>query len=459
MSRSYERVPIEVWKYILDAVIDNTLLLSTNPFEFDWQPSLVLEDWNNDATSYCNNLTELSERHTGCSAKCQFRCVWNTLRLVCHSWKQFADSPAVKNRHLQLDLRVSIEASRMEDILLAKRLRILSFSKFLIEFCGSLEGAIEGGAVFNSEIILDTGGWFTNQIIGTHPSSFPYLTTLSLEPSDDAQTTIPPEKLNQVLRSLPSLRHFLFQSDDQYEFSKDGILQLPNLRTLSISSGNPLQDLHLSEWKLPSLTHLRLWGLPLRTSDSSPYGLVDYLQAHGKSLLYLSIKIQSSPEVLPPYFQIWLDCPKVRHLEVPFSFLFAGGHFVVPPKRHPVERLVNTLDREISYGVQVPVNGFLGHFARFCLAARSLRCITESHLWVHALTHVEPVSGGAESDEQISPMAVSSQLTYILAHKIEAYGIRFEDKIGLSLKEGRELWAQTQTKRKLPVNDPPVLLL
>ncbi|KAG8797349.1 hypothetical protein FRC17_007758, partial [Serendipita sp. 399] len=122
------------------------------------------------------------------------------------------------------------------------------------------------------------------------------------------------------------------------------------------------------------------------------------------------------------------------------------------------------MNREVTFGVQPPVNAFLGHFARFCLAARKLRCITESHLWANALHYVEPVprkngDEGEGEDGWKSPMAASCQLLYVLAHKIEAYGVRFEDASGLSLKEGRERWIQSHDRLKVPVNDPPVLLV
>ena len=423
---------------ILEWVIDSLLLFSVDPYEYDWHPKTRRSDWTCVMHIVDPETKEIWWGRTDRPAMRQFRATRAKLRLVCKAWKTFADSPSVEHRCVRLCM-ISPETDPLQParIIKAKRLEVLNGLIPPVEGAGDLViSAIEQIKSFSAEIILDTGGMFTSAVLCNLQHLFPHLRALFLDLSEDVIPEFQIRKLDSLLWKLDSLTCLIMRVGPFFYLSDDTVLQLPHLRTLSISSATVLGEMYMDAWELPSLEHLEFGVL----SDSSACKRL--LDRHGQKLRYLSLYFSEAP-VLFGSFRILHNCPHLLYLGIPLASLWTDATLQTS---HPLLRLVNTATGSAYSRWSFGPLAFFTNAMRFCATTPRLQTITDDHSWVSLLPKVD--QDPEEADASLFPDTPefkvrkfgieAAQVTYLLSSKLDSLGIRYEDREFLTVEQGKD---------------------
>lgn len=435
ITKSFERVPVEIWEYILRLVMDETLLLSSDPFNDDRKAFKVPDDW----ICPMYDIDEEKNLYWGMKdqpAMRQFRRLRALLRLVCKSWKRFADSPAIENCIVRLCVPSHPDEDIQPDLLIkAKRIELVDPRRNpnqVIE--GVIKRTVEEKRIFEAEIIIDIGGLLSMQFLRKHPTNFPYLTSLHVDLTNPSITTFTDYEFDGIFTKLPNLGCLSVRLDKRLILPVNDF-RLLNLVSLSLSSTS-LQGLSFGMWRTPKLRHLKLDGMRCPTH---PARFSKYVWRFGTHLTYLSLT--------PDYHigswdlsmsVIWTHCPNIVHLEIPLHTI--RREITLPPKGWPLTHLVNTSTKPLAC-VDFDQPGldfmtFYGHMITFCLSCRMLKVITDAHVWLDVMFHVyAPLR---KNSDEMPPDYYPSKAeqatedtanaTIILARKLEMIHIRYEDK-------------------------------
>lgn len=435
VAKSFERVPIEIWEYILVLVIDETLLLSLDPFKYNWQAFSIPGDWicpmydvDEDKNLYWGMKDQPAMR--------QFRRLRALLRLVCRSWKRFADSQTIENRIIRLCVPSHPEENMQPELLvMARRIEVVDPRRNpnqIIE--GVIKRTVDEKRIFNAEIIIDIGGLLSMQFLRMRPMSFPYLTSLHIDLTKPAVAPCSDYELDGIFTKLPNLSCLIVNLDKRLILPVNDF-RFFNLVTLSLSSPS-LQGLSFGTWRIPKLKHLRLDGMRCPTH---PARFAKYIWRFGRNITYLSL----TPDYhIGPWelnlHTIWTHCPAITHLEIPLYLICDEKQ--VPPKEWPLTHLVNTSANSLAHHeikrAILDLMAFYGEIASFCLGCRNLKAITDVHVWLDTMIHVyAPISHKTTSDELPESLRKveqakedSAHATIVIGRKLEMMGIRYEDK-------------------------------
>lgn len=434
-KKACEQIPNEIWRMILEWVIDSLLLFSTDPFEYDWHPETRRGDWTCVMHIVDPDTKEIWWGIKDRPAMSQFRATRAKLRLVCKAWKTFADSPSVEHRCMRLCMAsTATDVLKPSTILKARRLEVLNSPAE--GAVGLIASTIEQAKTFSTEIILDTGGMFTSEILSNRQHLFPHLRVLFLDLSEDDIPIAHIQSFDSLLCKLECLTCLIMHVAPFFPLPDQGLLRLPHLRTLSITCIGGLGELYMDAWVLPSLEHLELGVLPEPTESQR------FLHRHGHNLRYLSLQFVEPP-IFPSFSAAGVlhSCPRLLYLGYPLSVLWRNLDL---QSTHPLLRLVNTSYR-MSYTGFSPLH-FFADVMRFCASTPRLQTITDSHSWLSVLPMVDQDPDEVEGDVTLDSHLFqtrkfdiqSAQAIYILASKLDSLGIRYEDGDSLTVDQGRE---------------------
>lgn len=434
MSKSFERLPVEVWEHILYLVVDSTLLLSLDPFKCDQHAFRIPDDW----VCPMYDIDEDSDLYWGMKdqpAMRQFRRLRARLRLVCRNWKRFADLPSIEHRIARLCSSGDREETMSSEMLVAaKRIEFVDPRRNpRQQIDGLVREAVESGQDFNAEIVIDVGGLLSIKVLRQAPQRFRYLSALHIDISDIREDSLSEYKLHGIFAHYPlvflsilSHKRIMLPVDD---------FRLSRLVSLNLCSDS-LQGLGFGMWKLPKLRHLRLSGL---RNPAHPTRFVKYLWRFGAGLTYLSLTPNYHWDLWNiSISSIWKQCPKLEHLEIPLYLVLK--EFDLPPVNWPLTHLVNTIEGSMSSEIwnsqnaSQDVMSFYGHIIRFCHGCPRLAVITDGHIWSDVLIRVYAPMSETMKDSTSPQVAIEqakeneANATFTLARKLDAIGIRYEDR-------------------------------
>ncbi|PVF99555.1 hypothetical protein CPB86DRAFT_783682 [Serendipita vermifera] len=399
-------LPIEIWEHILKHVIFNTLLLSTAPLDYPWRFTEVVYDWVwlMDIVFVCGT-EEL--RSKGMK---EFQQTRNQLRLVCRSWKRYADSPRIDTLSIQV-FTFGNGNPPINRILSARRLEVVHRRNGPVpKIEGALAQMLMEKKTFSTSLLIDQEGVVTYNILRNHPHLFPCLTALHIDISNGISTAL---DLKSTLPRLTCLTCLSIYFPHTFIFT-EGMFDLPNLTTLSLHFHHHLSNLHVHTWYLPSLRHLRLLGILMMFLEDDP---IESVFAISPQLQTLSLVPHDQP---PSSFPIslnplWIQCPRIARIQAPLSSIW----FSEIPLGQSLTHLVH-LD-------PVPLADYIPVFAKaksnkslqaliveIISPARGLHTITDSHSW--------------------SKLAPNSPV-HVVARELGALGIRYEDLGGRTREE------------------------
>lgn len=420
LLRAWERLPVELWGYILDYTIDSTLLLTLNHYSTSLPLcSTLRQDWicpMYEIDDFLNVYWGMKDQ----VAMREFRLLRARMREVCRSWKEFVDSPAVEHRIVRLCPSGGEGQITSKMLVKSRRLEMLDPLKDpSLPPRGVIKEALDQGLSFETRIVLDIGGFFSHQILKNHVNQFSDLQTLFLDFS-----SVPHVFLGDTLSYLPSLTS-LYLVIEPTCFLPDETFRLPNLRTLDImSSQASLPSLSFATWSFP-LRHLRLWSL-----DSMEFFRLLYVLPNiGSNLRYLSLDIQGNSRT--GISCLWTACPQLACLEIPVRDVLV----CLPPEGYTLKHLVNTYHQSIAFHAVSRNRYSPGSMVDFFAKVVNLyhRCpqlqtITDSHLWKwHENFRTIPLPPISEGLSRSLGSEENDVLT-LLARKCFDLGVRYEDK-------------------------------
>jgi hypothetical protein len=441
--KAANRLPIEIWEYILDDVMDNTLLLSTKPLDYRWEFARTIGDWT--CTTYSADENKQVNRIAGEQpAMWEYKRTIANLRLVCQFWRRYADSARVKTLYARLSFPNSagVELSP-KDLSSAKRLDVSIPSHNLssdLEMEVEQALAIEKG--FAAEILIDIGGAVTNKVLRDHHHLFPRLTALHLDLRRGPRNSISRLDLEETLPKLVSLTCLSLSIDGESRFPAKE-MQLPKLTTLSITSHRYSKELSMDAWQVPSLRHLQIAGTDGGPPLISGLKHIASLNTRLHSLSLIPYTHTHERRKCQCYEALWTKHPRITRLQIPILSIL---HHKLP-EEHPLNHVVNTGLSSISHSYiqERKEDNILPLYAElltFCLSARRLRTITDNHEWhdviTKANTPVELLSIDDKDDPATSKEILklkAARITIILAQKLYGLYIRYEDRNNLTLEE------------------------
>jgi hypothetical protein len=420
--------------------IDASLLLSTSPFEGDWPASSMTKDWLCPMYEFDDKGVIYWGMHDK-PAMQQFRQIRATLRRVCQSWKNFVDSPYIEHRCMRFCIpSTSNEEPDINQLVLARRIEVVSPPDGTQHLEGALQQAIAKGRRFNAEILLDIGGSLVGQIFPKHIAAFPFLTSLVVDFQNRSPLPLPSIKPEIQLPDFVSLTTLVLRLEGFYsEFPDHKIFRIPNLCSLSISGKHRLPVLDFSKWRLASLRNLELVGI-FEIEQFTQF--FTYLYRFSLHLRYLRLVPYPSNFISKvPIHHLW-GCRKLERLEMPLHLLFLYSNQA--QNLSQLRHIVHTGDRSLvtvghDWG-SFDFMKFYGAFIGFCLELRALKTVTDSHRWSATLkqanTPLEELDGkGRQTSQYIHNSA--SAATVILARKLHNINMRYEDKEHKTLAEAR----------------------
>jgi hypothetical protein len=258
--RAASEFPIEIWEDILDTVMSDTLLLSTNPFDSLWDFRSVVKEWLypvNDTISTPNYWTVREQ-----PAMREFRQTREILRLVCRFWKHYMDSYRIESLYARLYIPTRPgEVSSSRDILSAKRIEVIK--SFYISFSieqSTLSEALVMEKVFAAEILIDISGVVTERVLPHYYQVFPHLSALHIYLSRFQSNLNSSLGLEDTLSKLVSLTCLSLEVYGTADFPIDR-LELPKLTTLIILGNRYAGKISFKDWRLLSLRHLQITGV------------------------------------------------------------------------------------------------------------------------------------------------------------------------------------------------------
>ncbi|PVF99560.1 hypothetical protein CPB86DRAFT_289754 [Serendipita vermifera] len=452
-SKAANRLPIEIWEYILDDVMDNTLLLSTTPLDYRWEFARSVEDWI--CTTYCIDGSKRVNWMVGNQpAMREYKRTIANLRLVCQFWKRYAESNRAKTLCARLTLPSCVDVDlSSKDVSSAKRIEVVTPSQILSS--SDLEPDMKKISTMNkrfaAEILVDIGGTVTNTILRSHHHLFPRLTALHVDLRKCPRDSILRLDLEETLPKLVSLTCLSLSVDGEARFPTK-YMHLPKLSTLVISAHRYSKELSMEAWHIPSLQHLYISGTdggpPLITAlkhiaalnpNLHTLSLIPYTHTHERR------KCQC-------YEALWAKHDQLTRLQIPILSIL---HHKVPDG-HPLTHIVNTGLSSMSHSYiqerkEENILPFYAELTSFCLSARRLRVITDNHDWhdiiTKANTPLELLSTDDPDDTATAKEILklkAARITMIVAQKLHGLYIRYEDRNNLTLEEVSTQYAGEQ---------------
>lgn len=429
--RSYEVVPVEIWKHIITLTIDDSLLLSTSPFDYDWPSLTVRADWACPMYTFDNSGVLYWGIYDQPAMK-QFRQIRATLRSVCRGWKELVDSPYIEHRCMRFCIPTHPDEDQdSRRVVLARRIEVISPPEMIdLPEC-VLGRVIKHGEKLNAEILLDIGGSLFSQILPAYKASLPSLKTLMVDFQNSTYFPSPSHPLETTLPNLHFLTALILRLRSGQTLDNETLCQFVNLTTLSISRPTELPHLDFSKWRFTLLQHLELEHL------CEPGGFTlffQHIRPFSRHLRYLRLvpcRVYYVTRI--DIYNIW-DCYELERLEMPLNLLFMWEG--EPQKLSRLKHVVHTAIGPLSLIGRIQCKDdfmqFYGCLLRFCLQLRSLRVVTDSHDWPLIFQHAdEPLPSGDVTNPKFHEQQIYNSMaavTMVIARKIHGISLRYEDK-------------------------------
>ena len=369
----------------------------------------------------------------------QFRQIRATLRSVCQGWKELVDSPYIEHRCMRFCIPSHMdEDQNLIRAVNARRIEIITPPGVSQLPDGVLEQV--QSRRFNTEILLDIGGKFFNQILPAHEENFPFLTTLVVDFQNHSLHLLPETLSSISLPRLDFLTTLILRLRETQDLDNGIFGRLPNLSTLSLQRVHKLPYLDFSQWCLPLLCHLELESL---YEPGDVTYLFKQLPLFSQHLRFLRIVPSRSYHILPIELDsLWL-CDKLERLEIPLQLLFMWGG--EPQRLSCLKHIVHTEAGPLAMTAYLWCRGdymkLYGGFIGFCLALRALKTVTDSHGWNSTLENANtPLQVGQLPPNQSRDKKMfitTAAVTVSLAQKLQDIGIRYEDRNCKTLVEAK----------------------
>ncbi|CCA67112.1 hypothetical protein PIIN_00946 [Serendipita indica DSM 11827] len=430
MAAVGNQLPRELWETILDAVFDDLLLFETDPLRHFLTDRRILSKWH----------TENSED--------AFYRQRATLRLVCHSWRDYVDSDGVKYRYTRLwDIHIYdeativqlsrarriagphyptiIERNRRKPHLKDHGYQISLDQRIMVELGLTLQSRLLG-----ARILSTCTARLSHLVIKESPESFANLETLHLDLGFLFWPGPPLEMLDKITKNFRRLVFLWLELGTRFTFMSSDVLELPHLRTLIITAGS-LSGIPYEKWRLPNLRHLDL----SRFGDAREVARFwKGVSAFGKQLEVVIVRVGHRPENLEGLSDILTDCPNIKYLGAPLVNIVPW----CPPSNHPLTTLVNTDDETLAFldvGVGSGTDA-IDMLIEFCTILANVTTIRESHDWeapefdrFRGERSKEVVEGSLVTYQDARLFQAADGLVK-LAQRMKELSIRFEDKHG-----------------------------
>jgi hypothetical protein len=317
----YSAVAVEIWHQILLAVIDLPYLLDTN---LDGEMDL----WRNSTRYHDHKVYAESE------------CQRKTLRLVCGSWRSFADehryrwitydSRSEADPEMQREALEAIESassnSTGEGTTTLNKPRRIMFSVVNEEDMNLFRTTVDHCSRLVTTFFTKCDNGYENQVFEyliNQSSNLPFVRCLAIHGPNMHGMPMP---LRAVSKAFPQLVTFAIWNDRPF-YPRDGdVLVLPGLEELELDLSVFWPSI-LKEWHLPTMINL--------TTPISQLGL-EHVKTLGANLTYLNIYRVDTPICLPVEF--WAGCPRLVELLCFFSWIYLD---TPTPVDHPLKYVVH----------------------------------------------------------------------------------------------------------------------
>jgi len=406
----YANVPVEIWHQILFAVIDLPYLLDT-------LVDRTRDYWRTSRKYHAPGVYEASERQR------------RVLRLVCRSWRAFADEN--RYRIITYDPRRSADAEEQKAALEAinqvptssmeqegavdgtSKSRRVAFHVYTDEDMDLFRKMIDHHSGRVTTLFVCTDQRYQNQAFNyliRQSSRLLNLRCLVISPPNGH-----PAPFKALSTAFPNLCTFSMWMGQQFEPRDGDILALPHLEILGIDISD-IRPSALKTWRLPTLIHLRT-AINSRDPETGTQLSLEPIRCLGANLTYLNIYRTSGQFRIP--IEFWTMCPRLVELLMFFDWVFINTPV---PSGHP-----------LKYVVQWPL--YRGSHLPNPTILQSLRCLPPSlelfivlQDWGDYLEHLAIRSGGSIESERENTLFKMREIC-------EERMIRVEDHRGVALED------------------------
>ncbi|KIM27812.1 hypothetical protein M408DRAFT_329760 [Serendipita vermifera MAFF 305830] len=328
----YSNIAVELWIQILSWVIDA-------PYVLDTMLDTDRDYWVNSIRYHDVEVYADSERQR------------KTLRLVCRSWREFADSH--KYRWITYDPKGSADkreqdlaleaiaqcknpalASATDGLKIMSRPRRLLFHIVTEDDMEVFRLCIDSTLLAKvTTLFIECPDTYEDQVfeeIISKCSKIPKVGCLAIRAPKSHSAP-----LQAISTAFPGLITLTINNKSLVPFHprENDRLILPDLEILELDL-SAFRPGAFEKWSLPGLIHL---STPLNRRDAqSVHILLEPVRVLGANLIFLNIYRLQAPIVIPPDFWRW--CPRL----VEFLAFFSWVYFDVPaPADHPLRYLVH----------------------------------------------------------------------------------------------------------------------
>jgi len=328
----YAGVAVEIWQQILLAVLDL-------PYVLDTLINAEMACWRKSHYYHDPKVYAESEHQR------------KTLRLVCRSWRAFADEYQYRwityHQSKCRDTRGHKDALEAIRLITAEVLRPDSLDK--VEFKSRPRRILfhitkkDDMTIFRNAIdycsqkltILHVKGQegFEDQIfesIVKQSSNLPMLRCLELMAPRKA-----PKPLQTISSAFPALTSFEMKSTLHYKLDEGDYLVLPDLHSLGFDVSNLTAD-YLQKWDIPAIVNLSIALGRRRITLNNAQIALEPIKSLGATLVILNIWRAYGPIRLPVEFWTW--CPCLIEFSSFFSWIFLDSP---APTHHPLRYVVH----------------------------------------------------------------------------------------------------------------------
>jgi hypothetical protein len=320
-------IPVEIWHEILQAVIHV-------PFVLDTTVSTEGCFWHDQSLYHDKRPYIESENQR------------KLLRLVCKSWKAFADEnqfrwitydsgySGLDTERKEAEMALSVPRPEISKVSTSRPRRIL-LNVTRNEDLGVFRRTIDNFGSKLNTLFVDCSDKYGAPIFEhliAQSSMLPSLRCLMLKAINFRSNP-----LQVISRAFPKLTGLTLERG-LFPHNPDDCLSLPQLESLYFDF-RFLVGITPETWKMPELVRL---SLPLSDNQDEKAVVFRFLKSHGRKLvfLHLSCNIQANLSS-----ELWNWCPSLTEIATSFSRVLLGGPI---PTTHPLKYLVHFVDAKIS---------------------------------------------------------------------------------------------------------------